>query len=89
MPRPTRPAQNPVSITLDVDELQSVDICWELHQDNSDPPVDVLTRVAKVTWKMPQADGTFRASTARVYKGADASFDAMVDNVLNKVETLT
>ena len=89
MPRPTRPAQNPISITLDEDELQSVDITWELHQDNSDPPVDVLTRVAKVTWKVPTQDGTFRRSTTRVYEGDDASFDAMVDNLLTKAETLT
>ncbi len=85
MPRPTRPAQNPATIIRDQDELQTVMILWTL--DDSDPPV--LIRAVKMIREAPDVTGILRLNETTVFEGEDAALDAMVDNLLTKVDALT
>jgi len=85
MARPTRPAQNPATITRDQDELQVVHILWRL--DDSEPPV--LVRVVKMIREAPDENGILRLNHTEVLEGEDNALDAMVDNLLMKVDTLT
>ena len=83
--RPTRPAQNPATITRDQDELQTVMILWTF--DDSKPPV--FARALRMIREAPDENGILRLNHTTVFEGEDAALDAMINNLLTKVDALT